>query len=147
MKKREFCEFNIKRGHWHILSIMLMLVVLCISCKDDNTGTEPPSKPFDPSKPVVVTDFTPKEGGAYQKMVIYGENFGNDLSLVNVYVGGKPATVISVKSNNIYCFVPTGAFSGEVKVEVGEGENIKSAIAESVYDYEKDGRRYFGWLS
>jgi len=137
MKKRDFSEFNMKRGRWHILSMMLMMVVLCISCKDDNAGTEPPSQPFDPSKPVVVSDFTPKEGGAYQKMVIYGENFGNDPALVNVFVGGKPATIISVKSNNIYCFVPTGAFSGEIKVEVGEGVNLKSAIAEGIYDYEK----------
>jgi IPT/TIG domain. len=116
---------------------MLMLIVLCISCKDDNSDTDPHSKPFDPSMPVVVSDFTPKEGGAYQKMVIYGDNFGNDSSLVKVTIGGRQATIISVKGNSIYCFVPTGAFSGEITVAVGEGDNVKTVTAQTIFDYQK----------
>ncbi len=63
-------EFNMRSKRWHIISVMLMLIVLCMSCNDDNSETDSPSQPFDPSKPVVVSDFTPKEGGAYQKIVI-----------------------------------------------------------------------------
>lgn len=130
-------EFNMRRRYWHIISMMLMPVVLCISCKDDNSGTDSSSPAFDPSKPVVVSDFTPKEGGAYQKMVIYGDNFGNDSSLVKVTIGGKEAVIISVKSNYIYCFVPSGAFSGELTVSVGSGDNVKTTIAQEIFDYQK----------
>lgn len=74
---------------------MLALFTICIcSCKDDDnveTGA------FDPSKPVAISDFTPKEGGAYQKLLIYGENFGTDVSKVKVKIGGKDAIVINVK--------------------------------------------------
>ena len=61
----------LKEWRW----ILLALFTICIlSCKDDDnveTGA------FDPSKPVAISDFTPKEGGAYQKLLIYGENFRN----------------------------------------------------------------------
>jgi hypothetical protein len=70
-------------------------------------------------------------------MVIYGDNFGNDTSLVKVTIGGKEAVVISVKSNSIYCLVPSGAFSGDVIVTVGENENIKTSTAQSIFDYER----------
>lgn len=81
----------LKEWRW----ILLALFTICIcSCKDDDnveTGA------FDPSKPVAISDFTPKEGGAYQKLLIYGENFGTDVSKVKVKIGGKDAIVINVK--------------------------------------------------
>ncbi|MCS2237541.1 IPT/TIG domain-containing protein [Bacteroides faecis] len=81
----------LKEWQWTLLA----LFTICIySCKDDeNVETET----FDPSKPVVISDFTPKEGGAYQKLLIYGENFGTDASNVKVKIGGKEAIVINVK--------------------------------------------------
>src|SRR5690554_6802858 len=79
-------EFNMRSRHRYILSLMLMLAVLCVSCKDDNSEQDSYSPAYDPSKPVLVSDFTPDEGGAYQKLVIYGDNFGNDPSLVNVTI-------------------------------------------------------------
>ena len=130
-------EFNMKRRHWHILQMMLMLLVLCVSCKEESSGVDSDLQPFDPSKPVIVSDFTPKEGGAHQKMVIYGENFGNDSSLVNVTIGGKKAVIINVKSKSIYCFVPSGAFTGEVTVTVGKDGNVKTATANKIFDYQK----------
>lgn len=120
-------KFSMKSKCRHLLSVML--IVLCISCEDDKSKIDTPSQPYDPSKPVLVSDFLPKEGGAYQKMVIYGENFGNDSSLVNVTIGGKKAVIINVQSNNMYVFVPSGAFSGEVAVTVGSDNNAKTALA------------------
>ena len=112
----------LKEWQWTLLA----LFTICIySCKDDeNVETET----FDPSKPVVISDFTPKEGGAYQKLLIYGENFGTDASNVKVKIGGKEAIVINVKSTYVYCFVPSGAFSGEIEITVGEGENSELGL-------------------
>ncbi len=132
-----YMKFSMKSKRRHLLSIMLILMVLCISCEEDQSKTETPSQAYDPSKPVIVSDFLPKDGGAYQKMVIYGENFGNDSSLVNVTIGGKKAVIINVQSNNMYVFVPSGAFSGEVAVTVGSDDNAKTAMADAVFNYQK----------
>ena len=112
-------------------------LALCVSsCKDDD-DTDITEMAFDPSKPVVVSDFTPKEGGAYQKLLIYGENFGTDISNVKVTIGGKDAVVINVKNTYIYCFVPSGAFSGEIVVTIGEGTSAVTATATTAFNYEK----------
>ncbi|MCS2649968.1 IPT/TIG domain-containing protein [Bacteroides thetaiotaomicron] len=130
---------NTKSCCQHIQWMMLTFIALCIiSCKDDDKMSV---AAFDPSKPVVISDFTPKEGGAYQKIVIYGENFGADPSLVKVNIGGKDATIISTQGTSLYCFVPSGAFSGEIKVSVGEGENVQVATASTSFVYQKR------WLS
>ena len=63
--------------------------------------------PHDPSKAIKVTDWSPKEGGSGQQMVIYGENFGNDPSIIKVAVGGNEAVVISAVGDAIYCTVPS----------------------------------------
>ena len=115
--------------------VLLALFAICIySCKDDGNTEE---GPFDPSKPVVISDFTPHEGGAYQKLLIYGENFGTDASNVQVTIGGKKAVIINVKSTYIYCFVPSGAFSGEIEIAIGEGDNLITTTAETKFDYQK----------
>ncbi|MDR1518073.1 MAG: IPT/TIG domain-containing protein [Dysgonamonadaceae bacterium] len=116
----------------------LLLTVFCFyGCKEDNDTDETDVEAFNPSKPVVVSDFIPKDGGAYQKLVIYGDNFGNDPALVNVTIGGKKATVISVKGGAIYCFVPSGAYSGVIEVSIGEAGSEKTVVADEVFAYQK----------
>ena len=52
-------KMKTKNHVWHFLWGLLALVGFCfVSCKDDDEGGE---QPFDPSKPVVISDFTPKE--------------------------------------------------------------------------------------
>jgi hypothetical protein len=70
-------------------------------------------------------------------LVRYGENFGTDPSLVKLTIGGKQATIISVKSNSLYCFVPAGAYSGEIKISVGDSTNVQTATAVNKFTYEK----------
>ncbi len=115
-----------KIQHWWM---MLMLIVLCVSCKDDKSDTD--SQAYDPSKPVVVSDFTPKEGGASQRLVIYGDNFGNDPSRIKVTIGGKNAPVIGgVNNQSLYCMVPAKAYDGDIEVYILD---------------EKGGRDCFSW--
>ena len=127
------CKMKKVLKEWRWILLALFTICIC-SCKDDDnveTGA------FDPSKPVAISDFTPKEGGAYQKLLIYGENFGTDVSKVKVKIGGKDAIVINVKSTYVYCFVPSGAFSGEIEITVGEGENAVTTTASTTFSYEK----------
>lgn len=90
---------------------MLVGLLACsmMSC-DNNLDIEivgVKGDPHDPSKAIKVTDWSPEKGGSGQQMVIYGENFGNDPSIIKVAVGGNEAVVISAVGNAIYCTVPS----------------------------------------
>lgn len=125
-----------KSPHGYLYGVMLALIALCFTgCKSDDETAG--GVVFDPSQPVVVSDFIPKEGGVGQRLVLYGENFGTDPSLVKLTIGGKKATIISVKSNSLYCFVPAGAYSGEIKISVGDSTNVQTTTAVNKFTYEK----------
>lgn len=106
-------------------------------CKED-TPTAIEAQPFDPSKPVVVSDFLPKSGGMGQRLVIYGSNFGNDVEKVKVFIGGKEAVVINVEGESLYCLVPKQAFTGEIEVRIGDSrESPVIGRATEVFQYER----------
>tara|TARA_R110002049_G_scaffold266119_1_gene442195 strand:+ start:168 stop:1559 length:1392 start_codon:yes stop_codon:yes gene_type:complete len=92
---------------------------------------------FDSSKPVVVSGFTPESGGAGQRLVIYGKNFGTDPNIVSVFVGGKEAKVISVNGESLYCLVPKQAFGGDIEVRIGEQDRQVIAYSDTNFDYER----------
>ena len=79
------CKMKKVLKEWQWVLLALFTICIC-SCKDDDDNAN--AVAFDPSKPVLISDFTPKKGGTGQRLVIYGENFGLDKSLVNVMIGG-----------------------------------------------------------
>lgn len=125
-----------KSERWRIHWIMLALIAFCFgSCKDDDNNNE--AKPFDPSQPVKITDFTPREGGVGQRLVIYGNNFGNDPSIVNVFIGGKKAKLIGVGNDGIYVLVPAKAYKGNIEVRIGNEGSPVIAEADSIFKYQR----------
>lgn len=132
MKKKSFW----KDRYIRLFTIMMPLIVLCVlGCKDD----ESEEAAFDPSKPIVITDFEPKEGGVGNNLILYGDNFGNDPTKLKVIIGGKEANIINVKNQILYCVVPRMAVDGDVEISVydGEGEEIAYAEAEEKFTYVK----------
>lgn len=120
-------------------STLLAFIVLSLGlggCKDDSPHAVE-ARPFDPAKPVVVSDFVPKSGGMGQRLVIYGQNFGNDPKNVTVLVGGKPAKVINVLGETLYCLVPRQAFDGDIEVRVGPDGTQVSGKADQIFDYQR----------
>lgn len=118
----------------HALCLIFAFVSIGFySCGNDDSEEMFPA--FDSSKPVVVSGFTPESGGAGQRLVIYGKNFGTDLSIVSVFIGGKEATVISVNGESLYCLVPKQAFGGDIEVHIGEEERQVIAYADTKFDY------------
>lgn len=116
---------NVRR--WQIHWMLLGLMVLCLThCKEDDVKQE---AAFDPSKPVVITDFYPKEGGVGSNLVLYGENFGNDLSKVKITIGGKTAKVVGVNNNSLYCVIPEKAYEGDIKISILDGNHTELAQA------------------
>ena len=95
-------------------SIRTMLVGLLacsmMSCADNTLEVDiigVKGEPHDASKPIEITDWSPKEGGSGQQMVVYGKNFGNDPSIIKVAIGGNEAVVVSAVGDAIYCLIPS----------------------------------------
>lgn len=95
------------------------------------------ASPFDPSKPVTITRFTPESGGVGQQIVIYGSNFGNDPSIVDLKIGGKQAVVVSCGGDCMYTFMPSKCFTGIIELTIGEEGNTQSCVAEKRLEYER----------
>lgn len=125
-----------KSKRWHTHWLVLSLIALCIvSCSDDDNKAS--VEPFDPSQPVEITDFLPKEGGVGQRLVIYGKNFGNDPNIVDVYIGGKKAKVIGVDNNGIYVLVPGKAYKGDIEVRIGDETSPVIGKSSEKFDYKR----------
>lgn len=126
-----------KCWHGYLCIAMLALIIPCFAgCKDD-AGQEEAA--FDPSKPILITDFTPKEGGFGSNLILYGDNFGNDPKKLKVIVGGIQANIISVKNKTLYCVIPQRAYDGDIQISVcdDDGEEIAYAEAEENFKYVK----------
>ena len=93
-----------KSNRFRIFTSLLMgfLIAGFSSCKDD----ESQKNEHDPNKPIVLTDFYPKEGGIATKMVFSGENFGTDVSKINVYFNDTKAAVVRSTGEKMYVITP-----------------------------------------
>ena len=132
MKKNNLSIYA-RKSVW---ATLLFCATLMSACRSDNVDDS--SGKYDPGRPVTVTDFVPKAGGADQKLVVYGSNFGNDTANVKVTIGGHRAVLINVKGDCLYCLVPAKAYTGEVVVSVGgKTANEQSATAGSKFNYER----------
>jgi len=132
MKTKSMMKNKRRQIHW----IMLALIAVCFgSCKDDEKGSDQ----FDPGKDVVISDFSPKEGGVNTRLILSGENFGTDPSRIKVTIGGIESTVVGSIGNELYCVVPQGAFEGtiEVKLLSENGDILKEVEASEKFIYHK----------
>src|SRR5690606_14627244 len=97
------------------IGLFALLVSVCLAgCRQD-TNVEPVKDP-------VVTSYTPEPRRARTEIGIPGENFGNEITDVKVWVNSLQAQVVSVVPTRIYAVVPTAAGSGAVKVSIHEKE-------------------------
>lgn len=93
------------------------------------------SKPVqycDPSKPVVFSDYTPKEGVVRTLVFIEGSNFGTAISGIKVTIGGISAPVIGSTGTKISLMVPRRADQGDVKVTIMDAN--EQVVAEHQFD-------------
>ncbi len=90
-------------NRYSLLACVLSTLACFSSCEDDNGQA---GKKYDPNKPVVLTSFSPKEGGARDKILLDGSNFGSDPTQIKVYFNKVRASVISSSGERIYAIVP-----------------------------------------
>jgi len=115
--------------HYYSLLCMLCVLSLLFACKSE----EPIQRDeHNPNQPIVLTSFSPHEGGARDKVLLDGENFGTDASKIEVYFNEKQAAVVSSSGNRIYAIVPR--LPGEnptIRVVIGE----QSATYDETFTY------------
>lgn len=94
------------------------------SCSEDGGYQGPePAVPVDPSRPVVFTDYSPKEGPVRALVFIEGSNFGTDLSKIEVLIGGVSAPVIGSSGSKISVMVPRRSNRGDVVVSIKDAND------------------------
>ena len=127
----EINKNNITMNYFTKLKIGFGIVavsgVLFTGCSDK---TETGGREHDPNQPVKLIDYYPTEGGVATQMILNGENFGTDISKINVYVNDRPATVVSSNGEKIYVICPR---------KPGEGNEDSQIICN--VDVEIDGKR------
>ena len=111
---------------------LILLCSICLngfeSCTNSDAEINPPTvKPSDPNQPVTFADYSPKEGSFNTRMFITGTNFGTDISLIDVTVGGKKAKVVRSTGEIIYCLLPPRADEGKVEVTIKNADGSDNA--------------------
>jgi hypothetical protein len=106
-----------------------------IGCKSENDNDNDLGS-FDPNKPLVINDFIPKSGGVGTRLILYGDNFGSDISKIRVLIGGQIAKVIGVKNQYLHCIVPAKAYNGDIKMVIIDPTGNEIAHAESDFSFE-----------
>ncbi len=96
-----------------------------MGCTPDTSGVGDPPKtyPFDPNKETTLTRFSPRDVAVRTTLFLDGSNFGTDLSRIKVYVGGKPAPVISSNGKTIAAMTPRNAAERIIDAETGEARS------------------------
>ena len=120
------CKSRFRMKKWARFLPCLIFFFVAIACNSDNKdNVNPYDKPHRPNEPVLVNGMGPTSGGLGTRVVVTGENFGNDKSKVSLFFNEKKALIITMQDNAIYALVPRqpGEFS-TVKVVVGEKEYI-----------------------
>ena len=112
-----------KRLFKSYLWMVLMGSLAWVSCSDKEVGGTAGAA-FDPSQPIVISDFYPDSGGIATPMIITGKNFGTDTTgLALWYVdedGGRHrGGLVSSNGEKLYCYVPAGlTYKRNIKLEV-----------------------------
>ncbi|MDR1865850.1 MAG: IPT/TIG domain-containing protein [Bacteroidales bacterium] len=100
---------NRKKSSLQKRCIVCAGIFLCLfSCNDKNeTGaTAEDAPPYDPNQPVELTRFYPDSGGMATKIILEGNNFGNDPEKIRVYYNRKRAAVVKVAGDLLYAITP-----------------------------------------
>ena len=99
------------------------------ACKQN---VKTPIAQHDAGKPIILHSFSPKQGGAKDKILLDGENFGTDTSKIEVYFNNVRAAVVSSSGNRIYALVPRLPGKNPViKVTIGD----QSSVYEETFNY------------
>ena len=104
-----------------ILPVIFMMASIIISC--DETENEETGVPWDPTKPVVLTSFSPDSGRIRGRVILEGDNFGSTPENIRVYFNDKRAAVVGSNGKKVYVITPRIAANVMCDVSVVVGND------------------------
>lgn len=94
-----------KKKKTNIYLATCFLFACLMSCKGpDEEGKIAP--PYDSNKPIIIESFDPTQGGMAERVIIAGENFGNNKDNIRVWFNNKRASIIGTNGTRIYLVAP-----------------------------------------
>ena len=111
----------------YFFSLFILTVVLT-SCKKEDKGYT-----NDPSTPIVVEDFLPKQGSGGTEILIKGSNFSSDTSAISVTLNGVPLKVIGASGTQIMVVVPKKLGTGKLEITIGNNTGISTQTFNYLY--------------
>lgn len=106
-----------------VRTLLFMAITFTIaSCSDDSKSVS-----YDPGIPVQVNELSPTTGGYFDKVILRGENFGNNPKNVRVFFNKKEAFVAGASGDHLLVYVPK--LPGEdCKIGILMNENTTDTI-------------------
>ncbi|RGZ38636.1 hypothetical protein DW991_07035 [Bacteroides thetaiotaomicron] len=104
-----------------------------VSCSDDKEEDG-----YNPNLPVRISELSPQEGGYFDKVILQGENFGNNPKKVRVFFNKKEAIVVGASGDRVLVHVPK--LPGD-DCKIGmllNGNTTDTIFAEKHFAYEKN---------
>jgi hypothetical protein len=89
-----------------IATICCMSFFVFTGCQEEDRDDGMRRTVHDPSKPVIVTSFSPDSGRISEMVLLDGANFGSDTSNLRVYFNSKKAQIINSTGTRILALVP-----------------------------------------
>lgn len=122
---------NTNKTFSFFIAVLVVTSFTVTSCVEEG-GYEgaKPTVPTDPSKPVILTDFSSKEGTVRTLIFIEGSNLGTDISKIEVVIGGMSAPVIGSSGTKICVMTPRRCRKGDVVVRImnEQGKIVKEHL-------------------
>lgn len=114
-----------------IIPLFASLLGILLSCSKskENIAT---NQSYDPGKPVKLETYYPQNGGMATKVIIKGENFGTDPSLIKVFYNEKEAALVRTTGDMLYVITPRQP-GDECTLSVQVGEDKQSFTEQFVY--------------
>ncbi len=81
---------------------------------------------------IVVTKVNPNSFGPTDKIIVEGRNFSDRPNVSQVFIGSKPATVVSARSNSLEIKLPSGIIAGKASLYVVVGTQKSNSIEVTV---------------
>lgn len=88
-----------------IIPLFTSLLGILLSCSKSEESIAT-NHPYDPGKPVKLETYYPQNGGMATKVIIKGENFGTDPSLIKVFYNEKEAALVRTTGDMLYVITP-----------------------------------------
>lgn len=137
MERKVFSKISFRKLVLFVCLIPMFLVG-CGNGSDTVEAYKRPDVPYQPSQPVVINSFSPKEGSVRTQILIKGSNFGTDISQIKVMMDTVCLNVISSDGSMIYASIPASMPSKDrspLVLQIGKGSTMQEVKTAEEFVY------------